>query len=425
MCKAHTFTEPLEFPWDEHVSLGGLGHPLEDRDPPTGAAFEAQHLRKPSPTRTVDAAGGGMKIAIFAILVLSGAIHFIAVAKHYPLAPLWAMAGTALLLSAAMFATSSQWWWVVAANALLGVNQGLAWSTTVIMKIDLVGPKRRGLAMGLNESAGYLAVGVAGIVSGFVASRYGLRLGAAYPGLIIAAVGLLLSWFVRETAGYARLESTRRAADDVSRPRTRSLLARSMWSDAALFSVSQAGLINNLNDGLAWGLFPLLFTASGLGVREMSVLAAIYPIAWSLSQLLTGPLSDRVGRKRPIVAGMLLQGVALVSMALWRGFGRWSLGLVALGVGTALVYPTLIAAVGDIALPSWRGVAVGVYRLWRDLGYVAGALLAGVLTDAAGAPVAIVTVGALTALSGIVVAIRFRETHVVAEHSDLSLRRSA
>lgn len=305
---------------------------------------------------------------------------------------------------------AQHWWWIVAANALLGVNQGLAWSATVIMKIDLVGPRRRGLAMGLNEFAGYLAVGAAGLASGLLASRYGLQAGAAYPGFAIALIGLLLSWFVRDTAGHVRLES---AANPLSaaleRPRLTTILARSMWSDAGLFSISQAGLINNLNDGLAWGVFPLLFTQSGLTLRETSLLAAIYPASWGMCQLATGPLSDRWGRKRPIVAGMVLQGTALISMTLVNGFTPWAVALVALGVGTALVYPTLLAAIGDIAHPSWRGGAVGVYRFWRDLGYVVGALLAGLLVDGLGMSAAINTIGLLTVASGIVVAIRLTE----------------
>ena len=308
------------------------------------------------------------------------------------------------------------WWWIVAANALLGINQGLTWSTTVIMKIDLVGPGRRGLAMGLNEFSGYLFVGVAGLMSGFLASRYGLRAGSAYPGVVIALVGLLLSWFVRETAGHVRLESLNQSSSTVNdRPRLPTILGRSLWSDAGLFSVSQAGLVNNLNDGLAWGVFPLLFTTSGLTLRETSLLAAIYPVTWSICQLATGPLSDRWGRKHPIVAGMLLQGAALISMTLVSGFTPWAVALVALGVGTALVYPTLLAAIGDIAQPSWRGIAVGVYRLWRDLGYVVGALLAGILTDVFGIPAAINGIGLLTMFSGIVVALRLNETREIAD----------
>lgn len=303
------------------------------------------------------------------------------------------------------------WWWIVGANALLGVNQGLAWSATVVMKIDLVGPRRRGFATGLNESAGYVAVAIAALASGFAASNFGLRAGPAYLGLAICAAGLLLSLiFVRETSAHAQLEEASDTGSTVAQPKLGQLLRQSLWSDRGLFSVSQAGFMNNLNDGLAWGVFPLLFVASGLSLREMSALAAIYPAVWGICQLGTGPLSDRWGRKWLIVSGMMVQGMALVSIALIRGPVAWSIALVVLGVGTALVYPTLLAAVGDIARPSWRGAMVGVYRLWRDLGYVAGALLAGVIADAFGVRAAIGAIGVMTAVSGVIFGIRFRET---------------
>ena len=304
------------------------------------------------------------------------------------------------------------WWWIVAANALLGVNQGLAWSATVIMKIDLVGPRRRGLAMGLNEFAGYVAVAGAAMASGVVATTYGLRSGPAYIGVAIAVLGLILSvFFVRETRHHAALEE-RSALDASDRPTVAQLLRRSLWFDKGLFSVSQAGLVNNLNDGLAWGVFPLLFAAAALSLTEMSVLVAIYPAAWGMCQLVTGPLSDRWGRKWPIVSGMILQGIALIAIARIRDVVAWAWALIALGVGTALVYPTLLAAVGDLAQPSWRGVAVGVYRLWRDLGYVAGALLAGMIADLFGVSTAIGTVGIITMMSGLVVAVRFQESRI-------------
>jgi MFS family permease len=296
------------------------------------------------------------------------------------------------------------WWWIVAANALLGVNQGLAWSATVIMKIDLVGPRRRGLAMGLNEFAGYAAVGLAGLAAGFAATRYGMRPGTAYLGLGIAVTGLLLSWFTRETAAYAEHE----AAGSVvaRRPLLRDVVKSSLWADAGLFGASQAGLVNNLNDGLAWGVFPLLFLQSGLTLEQTGMLAAVYPVTWGVCQLATGALSDRWGRKRPIVAGMVLQGVALICVTIANDYVEWAGALVALGLGTALVYPTLLAAIGDLAHPSWRGMAVGVYRMWRDLGYALGALVAGVLADAFGTAIAIDAVGVLTVLSGLVVAVR-------------------
>jgi len=305
------------------------------------------------------------------------------------------------------------WWWIVAANALLGMNQGLAWSATVIMKIDLVGARRRGFAMGLNEFAGYLAVAGAAFASGVVASNYGLRAGPAYLGIAIALVGLILSvLFVHETSHHAALEESSTLGDVTPSPSLSQLLRRSLWSDRPMFSVSQAGLVNNLNDGLAWGVFPLLFAGAAFSLRQVSALVAIYPAVWGICQLWTGPLSDRWGRKWLIVTGMLLQGIALVSIAQTRGVFAWTAALIALGVGTALVYPTLLAAVGDIARPSWRGIAVGVYRLWRDLGYVVGALLAGVVADAFGVPAAISGIGALTIASGLLVAVRLQETRV-------------
>jgi MFS family permease len=311
------------------------------------------------------------------------------------------------------------WSWIIAANIFLGVNQGLTWSTTVIMKIDLVGPRSRGLAMGFNESAGYLAVAAAALGSGILASHWGLRAGPSVIGMVVATIGLLLSvLFVRETREFARVEEGRGADERApARPSLPRVLARSLWRDADLFSVSQAGLVNNLNDGLAWGLFPLLFLGAGLSLRDTSILAAVYPATWGLSQLGTGALSDRWGRKAFIVAGMVLQGIALASMTLWEGFGPWAGALVVLGVGTALVYPTLLAAVGDISPPAHRAATVSVYRLWRDLGYAAGALLAGVLADAIGISGAINAIATLTVLSGFLVLIRFNESHPVARRT--------
>ena len=306
-----------------------------------------------------------------------------------------------------MILWAPSWAWIVAANGLLGINQGLAWSATVMMKIDLVGPRRRGLAMGLNEFTGYVAVGIAGLASGFAATRYGLRAGTAYLGIAVALTGLVLSSFVRETARHVHLEAGDAGA--TNRPKLVDIIKRSTWADAGLFSVSQAGMVNNLNDGLAWGVFPLLFMRSGLSLPQTSVLAAVYPVTWGVCQLATGAMSDRWGRKRPIVAGMFLQGTALIGVAIVHDYAAWACALVALGVGTALVYPTLLAAVGDIAHPSWRGLAVGVYRLWRDLGYVVGALVAGMLTDVFGTTVAITSIGLLTVFSGVVVAVRLRE----------------
>jgi MFS family permease len=315
-----------------------------------------------------------------------------------------------------LIAWAPSWSWIVAANALLGVSQGLTWSMTVLMKIDLVGPRRRGLAMGLNEFAGYVAVALAALASGYAAAQWGLRAGPAYLGVAISLGGLVLSTaWVRDTSAHAQLEqSLHDALAEAERPTLGAVLRRSLWSDARLFSVSQAGFVNNLNDGLAWGIFPLWFAAAGLPLPRIALLAAVYPAVWGFGQLASGALSDRWGRKWPIAAGMALQGVALVAVALARGWATWAAALVLLGSGTALVYPALLAAVGDIARPSWRSAAVGVYRLWRDLGYVAGALLAGVLADALGMGAAITVVGVLTAASGVVVALRFEETRPLA-----------
>jgi MFS family permease len=313
------------------------------------------------------------------------------------------------------------WDWVVFANVLLGINQGLTWSTTVVMKIDLVGSERRGLAMGLNEFAGYLAVALSAFATGEIAARFGLRPEPFYLGIAFAAAGLALSQlFVRDTMGHVRHEEDlhhgaaggepRRQAPSEGTPGTREIVARVSWSDPALSSASHVGLVNNMNDGLAWGLFPIFFAASGLSVREIGVLAFAYPATWGLVQLATGAWSDRVGRKRLIVAGMLVQGAALVAIVLVHGFAAWLLGAIVLGVGTAMVYPTLLAAIGDVARPAWRGSAVGVYRLWRDSGYAAGALLAGILADAFGMETAIATVGAVTLASGILTGLRMPET---------------
>jgi MFS family permease len=310
------------------------------------------------------------------------------------------------------------WTWVVVANVLLGVSQGLTWSTTVIMKIDLVGPARRGLAMGLNEAAGYGALALTALATGFLAARYGLRPEPFYLGIAYASLGLGLSAvFIRETREHARLEAGAHAPradgrhDHLHADLTdRQVFAETSFREPALSAASQAGLVNNLNDGLAWGLFPVLFAAAGLSVGRIGVLAALYPAVWGVGQLMTGAWSDRVGRKPLIVTGMLTQAAALAMVAAVDTFALWALAAVLLGAGTALVYPTLLAAVGDVAHPAWRARAVGIYRLWRDGGFAVGALLAGVIADAFGIRAAVCAVAAITALSGLVVAARMYET---------------
>lgn len=304
------------------------------------------------------------------------------------------------------------WAWIVAANITLGISQGLTWSTTVIMKMDLVGPSRRGLAMGLNEAAGYLGVAATALATGYIAAAYGLRpgpflLGAAYIGL-----GLGLSVLaVKETHHHARLEAANHTAAHAgagAELSTREVFTLTSFRDKSLSSVSQAGMVNNLNDGLAWGLFPVLFASAGVSVGEIGILAAAYPAVWGAGQLYTGALSDRIGRKKLIAGGMLVQAVGLAMTAFGSGFGVWMAAAVLLGAGTAMVYPTLLAAIGDVAHPEWRARSVGVYRLWRDGGFAVGALLSGLIADAFGIPAAIVVVAALTAASGLLVAARMR-----------------
>ncbi|MDP3504953.1 MAG: MFS transporter [Myxococcales bacterium] len=304
------------------------------------------------------------------------------------------------------------WGWVLAANALLGVSQGLTWSTTVIMKIDLAGPKKRGLAMGLNEFAGYFAVAGSALLTGLIAARVGLRPEPFFLGVGYVVVGLALSaLFVRETKSHVAVEATLHTPDaTVERLSARDVFWRTTLLDRNLSSVSQAGLVNNLNDGMAWGLFPLFFAAAQLELEAIGTLSAIYPATWGLAQLVTGAWSDTIGRKWLIASGMWVQALGIGVVIMSMGFGGFALGAALLGVGTAMVYPTLLAAIGDVAHPSWRASSVGVYRLWRDLGYAIGALLAGVLADALGLPSAMWAVAALTFASGVVVAVRMQET---------------
>jgi MFS family permease len=305
------------------------------------------------------------------------------------------------------------WSWVLFANALLGVSQGLTWSTTVIMKIDLAGPQKRGLAMGLNEFAGYFAVAASALATGMVAAHYGLRPEPFYLGVVFVVLGLVLSVVaVRETrhhvAAEVKLHATPGPGDALSQ---REIFWRTSLTDRNLSSVSQAGLVNNLNDGMAWGLFPLFFTAAQMDFRAIGTLAAIYPATWGIAQLFTGAWSDQVGRKWLIVWGMWVQAAGIGAVVLSSQFAGFAAGAALLGVGTAMVYPTLLAAIGDVAHPSWRASSVGVYRLWRDLGYAVGALLAGITADALGLPAAMWLVAAITFASGVLVAVRMRETH--------------
>ncbi|HEY1360977.1 MAG TPA: MFS transporter [Xanthobacteraceae bacterium] len=311
-----------------------------------------------------------------------------------------------------MIAWGPSWGWIVAANALLGINQGFAWSMTVIMKVDLVGPGSRGLAVGLNEFAGYLSVGITAFLTGYIAQRYGLRPEPLYLGMGYAALGLAFSiLLVRDTRQHVGLEVAQHATGNEA-VAFREVFRRTSFGDRNLFAASQAGLVSNLNDGMSWGIFPLFFAAFGLGVERIGILKAIYPAVWGILQTVTGPLSDRWGRKGLIVAGMWVQAAALLLTAATHGFGWWLVASALLGLGTAMVYPTLIAAVSDASHPSWRARSLSVYRFWRDLGYAVGALSAGIIADLFGAAWAIAAIGLVTFVSGAVAAVAMRENRV-------------
>ncbi|WP_205857496.1 MFS transporter [Phytoactinopolyspora endophytica] len=311
-------------------------------------------------------------------------------------------------------AWAPSWGWIVAANVLLGVNQGLTWSMTVNMKIDLVGPARRGLATGLNEAAGYAAVGGTALVTGYLATVYGLRPVPELIGIAFVVGGLGLSIVVRDTAGHVALELAQHSprAATVERLGLGKAFTRTSWSHRSLRGASQAGMVNNLNDGLAWGVFPLLFTEHGLGLAAVGLIKGLYPLLWGFCQIPTGLLSDRIGRKPLIVTGMYVQagGFVLALALLERPLLAGVLSAIALGVGTAMVYPALIASVSDHAHPTWRANALGTYRFWRDIGYAVGGLTAGVLADLAGLDATVVAAAVLTAGSGLLA------SHWITEH---------
>ncbi|MGW0878146.1 MFS transporter [Streptomyces sp. NPDC002671] len=305
-------------------------------------------------------------------------------------------------------AWAPSWGWIVAANVLLGLNQGLTWSMTVNMKIDIVGPARRGLATGLNEAAGYTAVGATALLTGYLAATHGLRPLPELIGIVFVAAGLALALVVRDTAAHVALELAQHPdplpAGESTGPAA--VFARTSWRDRSLRGASQAGLVNNLNDGLTWGVFPLLFTDHGLGLAAVGLIKGLYPILWGIGQIPTGHLADRIGRKPLIVTGMLVQagGFVLALALLDTPLAAGLLSAVALGLGTAMVYPALIASVSGHAHPAWRANALGTYRFWRDIGYAVGALVAGVLADAFGLDATVLAAAALTAASGLLAA---------------------
>jgi MFS family permease len=322
-----------------------------------------------------------------------------------------------------MLIFADAWVWFDVANVLLGINQALCWSMTVIMKVDLVGPKRRGLALGLNEFAGYLAVGFTAWLTAYIATIYSLRPYPFYLGVGVACAGLILSWlFAKETRPYALLEAELQAREikslggdtapvrGGSSPTMREIFATTSWKSQALFSCCQAGLVNNLNDGMSWGIYPLFFSSFGLGIGLIGTVKAIYPATWGILQVLTGPLSDRFGRKRLIAGGMVIQAGGIWLTVLIPTYPAWIVGAFLQGLGTAMVYPTLLAAISDVADPEWRATSMGVYRLWRDLGYAVGALLSGIIADLLGLAAAIHVVAGLTLLSGLQVSFGMKET---------------
>ncbi len=308
-----------------------------------------------------------------------------------------------------MIIAAPSWEWVIAANVLLGLSQGFAWSMTVIMKVDLVGPKGRGLAVGLNEFAGYFAVGATAFLTGYLGSRYGLRPVPIYVGVFYAFVGLVLSMLiVRDTRHHVALEASG-VAKEASPLSFRDVFVLTSFKDHNLFAASQAGMINNLNDGMSWGILPLFFTTFGLGIEKTGILRAIHPMVWGIGQIVTGSLSDRWGRKGLIVAGMWVQAAGLALTALTGSYEWWLLASVMLGLGTAMVYPSLIAAVSDASHPTWRARSLSVYRFWRDLGYAIGALSAGLIADRFGFSAAILTIAGVSFVSGTIVAVVMRE----------------
>jgi MFS family permease len=377
-----------------------------------------------------DEFGIGSSVAVLSFIVAFGLVKALtnlgagALAERIGRRRLLIAGWTVALPIPLLIALAPSWGWIVAANVLLGMNQGLAWSMTVVMKIDLVGPKRRGLALGLNEAAGYGGVALAAGMSGLLATEFAARDVLAVAGAVIAVTAFLLSLlFVRDTGEHVALEQAEHHPDaDGSAPPLREAFAQASYRVPALRSASQAGLVNNLNDGLAWGLVPLFLAANGAGVAAVGLVAAVYPGVWSVAQIATGAWSDTVGRKPLIVAGMLLQAGALVLLALSGGAVGLAAGAAALlGLGTALVYPTLIAAISDAVSPVARAPVVGVYRFWRDMGYAAGALIAGATADAFGYGGAIALVAGLTAASGLWVLIdmpaRSTRLHSTDKHS--------
>ena len=299
---------------------------------------------------------------------------------------------------------AGNWNTIIAANILLGINQGLTWSSTVVMKIDLVGEKSRGLAMGLNESAGYLAVGMVAFLTGWMAAEYGLRPYPFYLGVGFALIGLTASFFlVKDTVHHVDMETK------VSRvKKLKNIFLETSWTNPNLGSITQAGLVNNLNDGMIWGLFPILLANTGFNLAQVGKIVAIYPVVWGLGQLITGKLADMLVKKTMLFWGMLLQGTAIVAMIFAASFLQFAWLSILLGIGTAIVYPTFLAAIADYTHPEQRAHSIGVFRLWRDLGYAIGAILTGVIADFWGIRPSIGFIGMVTISSAFIILLRMK-----------------
>lgn len=299
------------------------------------------------------------------------------------------------------------WNWIIGANILLGINQGLTWSSTVIMKIDLVGPKNRGLAMGINESIGYVSVGLAALLTGVIAGEYGIRPYPFYLGIVFSLIGLTLSsLFVRDTKGFIEVEQHTSKATPIAH-----LFSATSWKHPNLGSITQAGLINNLNDAMVWGIFPLLLASKGFGLAEIGKIVAIYPMVWGLGQLITGKLGDHILKKHLLFWGMLIQGISILGLLLSSSATSFTLVSVAMGIGTAIVYPNFMAAIADNTDPIQRPGSLGIFRLWRDLGYAFGAILTGWIADQYSIENAVLIVGLLTVVSAMVIALRMNNEH--------------
>jgi MFS family permease len=294
------------------------------------------------------------------------------------------------------------WNWIVAANILLGINQGLTWSSTVVMKIDLVGEKQRGLAMGLNEFAGYIAVAIVAFATGWIASEYGLRPYPFYLGIVLAIAGLLTSWlFIKDTRHHVAHETSSSTV-----AKLKNIFWETTWKNKNLGSVTQAGLINNLNDGMAWGLFPILLATKGFTVGQIGIITAVYPAVWGIGQLFTGKMADHFCKKDLLFWGMLLQGLTLVALLFAGTMVHFIILSSLLGWGTAMVYPTFLATVAENTHPADRARSLGIFRFWRDLGYAAGAIITGIIADTAGLNASVLTIGLLTILSALIILLR-------------------